>query len=379
MVLIPSPAFGQDFSMRVATDDRHDWNKEPSLKIIAEPGTADYREIILTNGSNQSINLNLGIANSKTTDGVISIDDESEATAAPFLKFSENPVSIAAGSVKTVRISLDTPADINPFTESPYLLVSTQALTPKAASDGQIRAVLPIVNRVAYPIFIGVGDYSDFETNFTIDKIEFHTTPAGNAAKLWIQNDGKLDLPVSGFIKFQDAAFAGQIYGPFNFDSSAVLPNSSAFVSILLPEEIIESEWRIFTQVESNDQVKTKIFVENISFSSFSFFNLLVFLLVFILSIATLVWSLRQFRTREIKPKRPKVVKVKAKSELEPQLDTRTTQWLQQVDELLKNFDTQSPDYGASETAPTEELSAKPKRKKAPAKKPTVTSFSEHD
>lgn len=128
MVLIQSPAFGQDFSMRVATDDRHDWNKDPSLKIIAEPGNADYREIILTNGSNQSINLNLGIANSKTTDGVISIDDESEAAAAPFLKFSENPVSIAAGSVKTVRISLDTPADINPFTESPYLLVQLKHL-----------------------------------------------------------------------------------------------------------------------------------------------------------------------------------------------------------------------------------------------------------
>ena len=168
-----SPAHGQDFAMRVVTDQRHDWTKVASLNIIAEPGKSDYREMILTNGSNRAINLYLEVANSTTTDGVIRIDDSSEANSASYIKFSENPVSLGPRAVKTIRISLKTPSNINPFTESPYLTLSTQPKVQKPQSTGQIRAVLPIVNRVAYPIFIGVGNYRDFETKFTIEKIEF--------------------------------------------------------------------------------------------------------------------------------------------------------------------------------------------------------------
>lgn len=293
-----SPAHGQEFAMRVVTDQRHDWTKVASLKIIAEPGKSDYREIILTNGSNRPINLNLELANSTTTDGVVRIDDSSEANSSPYIKFSENPVSLGPRAVKTIRISLETPSNINPFTESPYLTLSTQPKVQTPQSDGQIRAVLPVVNRVAYPIFIGVGNYRDFETRFTIEKIEFRGSPEGNFAHLWVKNEGKLDLPIKGSLRFQDATFAGPIFGPYEFENSAVLPNSSAFVPIPLPEDITETQWRIFGQVESNDIIKTKIFVEDVSFSNFSILNFLMFALIFVFSLLVFNWSFRQLRHR---------------------------------------------------------------------------------
>ena len=293
-----SPAHGQDFAMRVVTDQRHDWTKVSSLKIIAEPGKLDYREIILTNGSNRAINLSLKLANSTTTDGVIRIDDSSEANSSPYIKFSENPVSLGPRAVKTIRISLKTPLNINPFTESPYLTLSTQPKVQTPQSDGQIRAVLPIVNRVAYPVFIGVGNYRDFETKFTIEKIEFRGSPEGNFAQLWVKNEGKLDLPIKGSIRFQDATFAGPIFGPYEFENSAVLPNSSAFVPIPLPADITETQWRIFSQVESNDIIKTKVFVEDVSFSNFSILNFLMLALIFVFSLLLFVWSFRQLRHR---------------------------------------------------------------------------------
>ena len=293
-----SPAHGQDFAMRVVTDQRHDWTKVASLNIIAEPGKSDYREMILTNGSNRAINLYLEVANSTTTDGVIRIDDSSEANSASYIKFSENPVSLGPRAVKTIRISLKTPSNINPFTESPYLTLSTQPKVQKPQSTGQIRAVLPIVNRVAYPIFIGVGNYRDFETKFTIEKIEFRGSPEGNFAHLWVKNEGKLDLPMKGSLRFQDATFAGPIFGPYEFENSAVLPNSSAFVPIPLPEEITETKWRIFSQVESNDIIKTKIFVEDVSFSNFSILNFLMFAVIFVLSLLVFIWSFKQLRHR---------------------------------------------------------------------------------
>lgn len=293
-----SPAHGQDFAMRVVTDQRHDWTKVASLNIIAEPGKSDYREMILTNGSNRAINLYLEVANSTTTDGVIRIDDSSEANSASYIKFSENPVSLGPRAVKTIRISLKTPSNINPFTESPYLTLSTQPKVQKPQSTGQIRAVLPIVNRVAYPIFIGVGNYRDFETKFTIEKIEFRGSPEGNFAHLWVKNEGKLDLPMKGSLRFQDATFAGPIFGPYEFENSAVLPNSSAFVPIPLPEEITETQWRIFSQVESNDIIKTKIFVEDVSFSNFSILNFLMFAVIFVLSLLVFIWSFKQLRHR---------------------------------------------------------------------------------
>ncbi len=302
LIATPSPATAQDFSLRVVTDDRHDWNKRASLTVIAEPGSQDYREVILTNSTNKTMRLNLDIANSKSTDGQISIDDESEAFSNKYISFSENPAIIAPGGVKAVRITVKTPQGINPFTETPYLLLSTEAKVPKRIDDGKIRAYLPIVNRVAYPIFVGVGNYADFKTDFSIDKVEFFKGDEGNAARLWIKNNGRLDLPIEGFIKFQDAAFAGQVLGPFTFENATILPKSTAFVVINLPPEIIESKWRVFTQVESNDIIKTRIFIENISFSAFSLANLSILGLIFIFSLVALGWSLRQFRRQGSKP-----------------------------------------------------------------------------
>jgi hypothetical protein len=60
-------ASANEFNLRVVTDDRHDWNKSATLKVIAEPGGADYREVILTNGTNKVLSLNLDLANTKTT------------------------------------------------------------------------------------------------------------------------------------------------------------------------------------------------------------------------------------------------------------------------------------------------------------------------
>jgi len=361
MLLGTIPALGQDFSMRVATDDRHSWNMEPSLRIIAEPGMSDYREIILTNSSAEDMALDLDVANSKTTEGVVSIDDDSEAQSAPYLIFSENPVSIPAGSVKTVRITLETPDQIRPFTETPYLLIASQAKRPQDEPGGQIRAVLPVVNRVAYPIFVGVGDYEQFETSFEIESVEFETSSQGNIAKLWIANTGKLDLPVSGYLKFQDAAFGGQIYGPFEFDNSAVFPESSAFVLIPLTDEITQARWKVFAEVESNDVIKTKIFEQDVRFGSDSSSKTLIFGATFILSIVALVWSLRQFRKREVQPVpvepiRPPV-KTRAKVSEETKPVTKTQARAKNAPEP-KSEETAKPKAKTATKAPT---SLKPK------------------
>jgi hypothetical protein len=291
-----NPATANEFNLRVVTDNRHDWTKSATLKVIAEPGGADYREVILTNGTNKVLSLNLDLANTKTTDGKISIDDDNDAFSTKFITFSENPVVIPAGSVKKVRMTVKTPAGTTPFSETPYLLLSTQPKKPQITQDGKIRAYLPVVNRVAFPIFVGVGKYSDFATNFEIDDVEFYVSPQGNAAKLWIQNNGRLDLPLKGLLKFQDAAFAGQVFGPYNFENATVLPQSRAFVSIPLPSDIIESTWRVFAEVDSNDVVKTKIFVKNVSFSSVSILERVIFGLIFVLSLVVLYWSYRQLR-----------------------------------------------------------------------------------
>jgi hypothetical protein len=297
-MVAPGTVVAQDFFLRVLTDERFDWTSDPSLTLIAEPGGENYREIVLTNNSPKSLTLNLTLANSKETDGVISIDDEVEPTIAPFVSFSEDPVLMEPGSVKTVRISLSTPQDTTPFSETSYLMISTEPKLPQNDSGQGVQAYLPIVNRVAYPIFVGVGNYGDFDTNFTIDSVDFSASPEGNSASLWITNNGKLELPVEGFLKFQDAAFDGQVFGPFNFAPSTIPAESSAFVTIPLPEQIIESRWRVFAQVDSNNVIKTNIFEEDVSFSSFSIGNTAIYIVIFFISVAAFIWSVRQFRHR---------------------------------------------------------------------------------
>jgi hypothetical protein len=101
---------------------------------------------------------------------------------------------------------------------------------------------------------------------------------------------------LKGLLKFQDAAFAGQVFGPYKFDNATVLPQSRAFVSVPLPSDITESTWRVFAEVDSNDVVKTKIFVKDVSFSSVSMLERVIFGLIFVLSLVVLYWSYRQLR-----------------------------------------------------------------------------------
>ena len=298
MIAVPNAVSAQDFFLRVLTDERHDWTEVPSLTLIAEPGGENYREIALTNNSPKRMTLSLALANSKSTDGVVSIDDETEPAIAPYVSFSEDPVLLESGSVKTVRISLSSPRETTPFSQTSYLLISTEAKSPESDADQGVQAFLPIVNRIAYPVFVGIGDYGDFDTNFSIDSIDFTMSPEGKTANLWITNNGKLELPIEGFIKFQDDAFAGQVFGPYNFQQSSIPPESSAFVPITIPDEIIESRWRVFVQAESNNVIKTNIFVEDVSFSSLSIGNTVVYVLIFAISVIALVWSVRQFRRR---------------------------------------------------------------------------------
>ena len=300
VIALPSAASAQDFFMRVLTDERHEWTEVPSLTLIAEPGGENYREVVLTNNSPKRMTLSLALANSKSTDGVLSIDDETEPAIAPYVSFSEDPVLLESGSVKTVRISLSTPQETTPFSQTSYLLISTEAKSPQSEAGQGVQAFLPIVNRVAYPVFVGIGDYRDFDTNFSLDSIDFTMSPEGKTANVWITNTGKLDLPIEGFIKFQDDAFAGQVFGPYNFKQSTIPPESSAFVSIAIPDDIIESRWRIFVQAESNNVTKTNIFVEDVSFSSMSVGSTVTYIFIFVISVLALVWSVRQFRRRNV-------------------------------------------------------------------------------
>ena len=295
VIVSPNSAHAEGgFFLRVLPDSSREWSNNSKLWVVAAPGEKSTRRFTVSNTTAKPINVDLKLGGARILDGVISFDKDAKLQSEGFASFSENPVKLSPNEQKVIEVIFSAPRGAESFAEDGYLVASIAG--KNVSSKSGLQVILPTVYQYAYPMFVGVGSYTEFRSNFEIVDVDGYINSKGNALRVFLKNTGKIPILLSGDVSFQDATFGGPVLGPFDFSTSRISPGQTAFVAVQLPETITETKWKIFTKASVGINTKTRIFEKDLSFTGVSFFTRAVQVLLAIVSFLGLLWSWRQFR-----------------------------------------------------------------------------------
>ena len=326
VIVSPNSAHAEGgFFLRVLPDSSREWSNNSKLWVVAAPGEKSTRRFTVSNTTAKPINVDLKLGGARILDGVISFDKDAKLQSEGFASFSENPVKLSPNEQKVIEVIFSAPRGAESFAEDGYLVASIAG--KNVSSKSGLQVILPTVYQYAYPMFVGVGSYTEFRSNFEIVDVDGYINSKGNALRVFLKNTGKIPILLSGDVSFQDATFGGPVLGPFDFSTSRISPGQTAFVAVQLPETITETKWKIFTKASVGINTKTRIFEKDLSFTGVSFFTRAVQVLLAIVSFLGLLWSWRQFRPskRQGVPENPSTPKKRlwnrARKRKEPEVD----------------------------------------------------------
>jgi hypothetical protein len=282
------------FFLRVIPDKSNEWSDNSKLWVVAAPGEKSMRRFTVSNTSRRSIDVDLKLGGARVLNGVISFDKDAKLKSEPYASFSENPVKLSPNEQKVIEVIFSAPSGAESFAEDGYLVASIAG--KDVSTKGKLQVVIPTVYQYAYPMFVGVGSYAEFRSNFEIIDVDGYINSKGNALRVFLKNTGKTPILVNGDVSFQDATFGGPVLGPFNFSTSRISPGQTAFAAIQLPETITETKWKIFAKATVGINTKTRIFEKELSFTGVSLVTRAIQALIAAVSLLGLLWSWRQFR-----------------------------------------------------------------------------------
>jgi hypothetical protein len=282
------------FFLRILPDTSKEWSSNSKLWLVAVPGEKSTRRFTVSNSSTKRIEVDLKLGGARILDGIISFDKDAKLKTEGYASFSENPVKLSPKEQKVIEVIFSAPSGVESFAEDGYLVASIAG--EKMSSNSGLQVVIPTVYQYAYPMFVGVGSYAEFRSNFEIVDVDGYINSKGNALRVFLKNTGKIPILLNGDVSFQDATFGGPVLGPFNFSTSRISPGQTAFVAVQLPETITETKWKIFTKATVGINTKTRTFEKDLSFTGVSLLTRAIQALMAGVSLLGLLWSWRQFR-----------------------------------------------------------------------------------
>ncbi len=313
------------FFLRVLPDPSKEWSDNSKLWVVAVPGEKSIRRFTVSNTSTQRVDVDLKLGGAQILDGIISFDKNAKLKSEGYASFSENPVKLSPNEQKVIEVVFSPPVGAESFAEDGYLVASIAG--KDVSSKSGLQVVIPTVYQYAYPMFVGIGSYAEFRSDFEILDVDGYVNSKGNALKVFLKNTGKIPILLNGDVSFQDSTFGGPVLGPFEFSTSRISPGQTAFAAVQLPETITETKWKIFTKASVGINTKTRIFEKDLSFTGVSLFTRAVQILLAIVSFLGLLWSWRQFRPSKGQglPENPSTPKKRlwnrARKRKEPEVD----------------------------------------------------------
>ncbi len=282
------------FFLRILPESSQEWSNNSRLWIVAAPGEKSTRRFTIANTSSREIDVDLKLGGAKVLDGVTSYDKDVKLKSEGYASFSENPVKLSPRAQKVIEVIFSAPSGAESFAEDGYLIAS---ITRKnVSSSGGLQVVIPTVYQYAYPMFVGVGSYAEFRSDFEILDVDGYINSKGNALRVFVKNTGKIPILLKGDVSFQDSTFGGPVLGPFEFNTSRISPGQTAFAAVQLPETITETKWKIFTKASAGNNTRTRIFEKDLAFTGVSLFTRVIQVFLAAVSLFGLLWSWRQFR-----------------------------------------------------------------------------------
>lgn len=282
------------FFLRILPDASNEWSNNSKLWVVAAPGDKSVRRFTVSNTSSKSIDVDLKLGGARILDGTISFDKEAKLKSEGYASFSENPVKLSPNEQKVIQVSFSPPSGADSFAEDGYLVASINGRDVSSKSGLQV--VIPTVYQYAYPMFVGIGSYAEFRSDFEILDVDGYINSKGKALRVFLKNNGKIPILLNGDVSFQDSTFGGPVLGPFDFSTSRISPGQTAFAAVQLPETITETKWKIFTKATVGNNTRTGVFEKDLSFTGVSIMTRAIQISLAALSLLGLLWSWRQFR-----------------------------------------------------------------------------------
>lgn len=348
-----------------------------ALWFVIPPGESQSRQVRIKSSSSVSEVVTLSVGYLNRIDGIATIDDSKKSETAPWATFDPATFTLAPGASKLVNFTYSIPKNTDIGIHEAFLFAYAKG--NGAASKAEYS--VPQAARIASPIFLGVGNTSQIDTDFSIDNVTGVVVDGVRNLKIDFKNTGKTPLNLSGNIQLSSTEFKGRLVGPLNFTSVVIRPGIHGYVLVPSPNELTPGEWKILVTATQISNTKTREFTKTIDFKAPSTLipNLiriaLVIFFAFILGIALRI--LRAPRTKKEKSENQSKVSMKSpKRRRDKEVNASNLDIdIEDIDRLLEEILARSKKRTApakSKKKVAKKVAKKPAVKKATQKKATV-------
>jgi hypothetical protein len=154
--------------------------------------------------------------------------------------------------------------------------------------------VIPVTTTYALPGFLGIGEFSDLDYSFKIDKVEGSLNVSNlKAVRVFLSNTGTVPQFYEGTVELRSVEFERLGTGPLNFSTKTIPASTTKFVDIPLPQDLTEGPYKALVDVSNGKSAESKIFEFELKFPRpFSIFYAVTLILLGLISLAVLLMAL---------------------------------------------------------------------------------------
>ena len=235
-----------------------------ALWFVIPPGQTKSRQVRVLSSSTipQVITLSVGYLN--RINGIATVDDSKKSETAPWASFKPDTFTLAPRGSKIIDFTYQIPADTEIGIHEAFLFATAKSAGPASKAEYSV----PQAARIATPIFLGVGNSAQIDTNFSIQDVTGVVVDGVRNLKVDFSNTGKTPLNLTGNIQLSSTEFAGRLIGPLLFTSVVIRPGIDGYVLIPAPNELTPGNWKILVTATQISNTKTKEFTKTIDFKA---------------------------------------------------------------------------------------------------------------
>jgi hypothetical protein len=235
-----------------------------ALWFVIPPGQTKSRQVRVLSSSTipQVITLSVGYLN--RINGIATVDDSKRSETAPWASFKPDTFTLAPRGSKIIDFTYQIPADTEIGIHEAFLFATAKSAGPASKAEYSV----PQAARIATPIFLGVGNSAQIDTNFSIQDVTGVVVDGVRNLKVDFSNTGKTPLNLTGNIQLSSTEFAGRLIGPLLFTSVVIRPGIDGYVLIPAPNELTPGNWKILVTATQISNTKTREFTKTIDFKA---------------------------------------------------------------------------------------------------------------
>jgi hypothetical protein len=207
-----------------------------------EPGTVVERRVRVSNGTPESMTVQLYAADAEVDGGWSVADGRGSSELAEWIAVRPAELTLQPGERRNADFRIEVPEDASGGER--YAAIIAEA--PAVGDD------VRVVPRVGVRVYLSVGGPEAPTTDFEIDTVRPGRTPAGEPVVLIdVDNTGGRAIDLHGDLRLLDGP-GGLQAGPFPVASQTTVgPETSGEVPVVLDPELPDGPWRAVVRLDA--------------------------------------------------------------------------------------------------------------------------------